>query len=151
MPALTQASRKRKNVSASKKNCVIASLAPRVYLAFEPFDIGLGVSRFGVLLGIGADPDSEIAGIGQRLDQLAGIGEAVGMRGEAIRTLWRVAAQGDDLGDASLVKAIGNREGLFAGRLDAGQVRRNIEAGGLVQGADRLAGQFARGACQRRT
>ena len=45
-------------------------MGTRVDLALEVVDICLGVGGIGVLLGVGPDPDAELARLCQRLDQL---------------------------------------------------------------------------------
>ncbi len=102
MPASAQASRKRRKVSASKKNWVMALEAPASILRLSQCTSAVAVGGIGVRFGVGADAERELAGRGQRLDQLDRVGEALGMRGEAGGALRRVAAQRDDLGHAGL-------------------------------------------------
>ena len=119
-----------------------------VNLALEPVDVGLLIRSLGVLFRVGANADCELAGVGQGRNQLAAIGKALRVRHKPVRALGRVAAQGDNLGHASGGELVGNLQRLGAAGIDAGQMRRHIEAGGLVQGAHRLAGQFAGGAAR---
>jgi hypothetical protein len=73
-----------------------------VDLALQVVHAVLHGRGLGMRIGIGADAERELAGLGQRLDQVDGAREAVRVRGEAARALGRVAAQRDDLGHAGL-------------------------------------------------
>ena len=97
-------------------------------------------------LGIGADAQLEFAGIGQRLDQLDGRGKALRMRGETFGALRRIAAQRDNLGDARVGIGFRDLKGFGFGRLNASQMRGDIQAVILADGGDRLMRQLAGGA-----
>src|SRR6056297_3930282 len=119
-----------------------------VDLALEPVDIGGLVGGLGVFFGIGADADGELAGLCEGRNQLAAVSKALRVRGEAVRALGRVAAQGDEFRDTCGGELIGDLQRFGAAGIDASEMRGAIEAGGLVQRAHGLARQFTRGAAR---
>ena len=115
---------------------------PRVQLALQPVDVGLGVCRLGVHVRVGADTDGEIARVRQSRHQIHRVRKSVGMRRKPIRTLRRIPPQGHDVGDTRRGKSPRDLERLIAGRLDAGQMRRRTQARMLDQRGHHIAREF---------
>ena len=117
-----------------------------VELALEPFDIGRFVGGVGVRIGVGAHADGELVHIGERLDQLTAVGEALRMRGKTVGPVRRVAAQGHDVGHACFGKAARHVERFFAAGTHAGQMGGHRQAGGAPQHMRRILRQVPGGA-----
>ena len=102
IPARAARSRKRRKSSTSKKNWVIARVAPASILRLQIVEVGCGARRFGMGLGIGRDADLEIGDASEPGDEIGGIGIAAGVRRGRPRppaggsprsaTMWRMPA-----------------------------------------------------------
>ena len=88
IPAFTQASRKRKNVSASKKNWVMAAVAPASSLRLSQVDVCGLVCGVRMLFGICTNADVEFAGVSQGRDQIDGTGKPFGMGSKQLLAPW---------------------------------------------------------------
>ncbi len=110
-----------------------AAVGAGIDLALEILQVGFGVRRIGVLLGIAGGADLERADLLQADDELGGIGVAAGMRAVlAAHAGRRIAAQRHDVSDAGI--PIGPRDlvDLALGCADAGEVCRGIDTGLLL-------------------
>jgi hypothetical protein len=108
--------------------------------------VALRVALLRVVLGIGGDLDVPVAPflLADEGDQLAGVAELARGRGAARQ----VAAQGDQAADLLLPVGAEDLGDAFAGRADAGDVRRGgmAEGGDVGDGGERLVAGGAAGA-----
>ena len=144
MPAATHLSRKRRYLSVSKKNCVIARFAPASSLARSYVEVELRARRFRVNFRVRGDRDVEITRRLQPAHEVGGIGETFRMRHVARLARRRVAPQGDDVAHARVPVGPRDVEDLAARRPDAGQVRRGRQRGLAQDARHDVVGAFAR-------
>ena len=130
MPAAAARSRKRRKSSALEEELGDAAVGAGIDLALQVLEVGLGVGRVGVLLGIARDADLEVADLLQAGDQFGGVGVAAGMRRVlAAHAGRRIAAQRHDVADAGVPVGARDVVDLALGGADAGEVGGGIDAG----------------------
>ena len=118
-----------------------------VEFGFEVLDVGEGGEGFGMGFGVGGDAEAEVGMAGlEEVNEVDGVGEAVGGGLEGGGSFGGVAAEGHDVAVAVLVKVIGDVMEVFAAGADAGEVGHD---GGVAGGAEEfadVAGALAGGA-----
>ena len=117
-----------------------------LHLGGEVLQVALRIALLRVVLGIGRDLDVPVAPflLADEGDQLAGVAELARGRGAARQ----VAAQGDQAADLLLPVGAEDLGDAFAGRADAGEMRRGgmAERGDVGDGGERLVAGGAAGA-----
>ena len=150
-PALRTWSMNRRKPSTSKKNWVIARVAPASILAFSTSMSWLDAGALRMHVRIEADADLEVADRPDAGGQFGGVGVAVGARRVGAADLARrIAAQGHDVADAGVPVVAGSPRPPRRGEAST-QVR--CAAGfsvGLFEHAAAPCGACARGWSRRR-
>ena len=129
MPAASARSMKRRKVSVSKKYWGDRPGRPRVDLALQVVEVGLGGTCRGMRFRIGRHRDLEGRDPPQPLHQIRRIGIALRMRHVVRSPGRRVAAQGHDVPHPGIPVLPRHVVHLAAGGPDAGQVRRGRQRG----------------------
>ena len=113
----------------------------RAWVAFrEAGDADAETTLIGMRAGVVefANEANQVASLLKRVVGFDVIGKVPG----------RIAAQGEDVGNASLCVFLEDRLNVGGLMADAGEVRRGIESGGAFETNDEIVRQFARGAAR---
>lgn len=115
----------------------------RINLALEKIDIGLLACGLGVLFGVGADTDIELAGLGKPRNKIDRRGKTFGVCLISTAALGRITAQCNNVGHTSSGITFGNRKRFCFCCIDTGQMRCHAQASAAMDCSHRLMGNFA--------